>query len=178
MWRQLTVDHRVGRDLLWPRIKSKPEGQKYEPTQIPYYVWGECLLLIQKRMQDGPVRWTISRCTVHWTSFLESMGKQLNSSRIFSQDLQHCRSYKKSRKTWNARTLNKNCSLTKSSSCQCSRYCLDSKKHWRNLRFEFRESKNCTHKDFRKVTGHLSDLEQKWRVRCKTAQTWRKMEIP
>ena len=51
MWRQLTVDHRVGRDLLWPRIKSKPEGQKYDPT--PYYVWGECLLLIQKRINQS-----------------------------------------------------------------------------------------------------------------------------
>ena len=42
------------------------------------------------------------------------------------------------------------------------RYCLDSKKHWRNLRFEFRESKIVHTGDFRKVTGHLLGPEKKW----------------
>ena len=66
-------------------------------------------------------KWTISRCTVHWTSFLESMGKQLNSSRIFPRIHNNADLTRKSKKTWNARTLNKNCFLTKSSSCQRSR---------------------------------------------------------
>ena len=43
------------------------------------------------------------------------------------------------------------------------RYCLDSKKHWRNLRFEFRESKNCTQ---RFPQGHWTLIgpgkEMKW----------------
>ena len=37
-----------------------------------------------------------------------------------SQDVQHCRSYRRSRKTCDARTWNQNDSLTGSNSCQCS----------------------------------------------------------
>ena len=44
---------------------------------------------VQKRSQDGKVKFKISRDTNHIKMLLESMEKQLNSSGKISEDLQH-----------------------------------------------------------------------------------------
>ena len=93
------------------------------------------------------------------------MEKQLNSSGISSQDLRHCRFFKRSRMFYKSGTLNLRNSQAGSSSCQCSTILIGQAKE--TMRFVFRTQKKKV-KTYAKnfSQGHWTFLgpgdEKKW----------------
>ena len=74
----------------------------------------------QMQLQDGKVKWKISKCRLLTKNLWDSMEEQLNLSGIFSQDFHHCRFFKSSRKFCKDETSNLKNSQTGSYLCQCS----------------------------------------------------------
>ena len=73
---------------------SSGQKQPYVFTQIPYYAWGRWRTA-KMLLQDVQVKWKNSKCPFLTKNCWESMENQLNSSRIFSQDVRHCRFFRK-----------------------------------------------------------------------------------
>ena len=120
--------------------------------------------IFKDRKQDGQVRWKNFRCIMQWKSSLESTWMQLNSSEIFLAGfttlwvIQQIQNDLESEffepeqfpdkiifmsmlndTDWTKRNIEETCAPNS-------------------------EKVNCTHRDFRKVTGRLSGLEKKWSV--------------
>ena len=88
-------------------------------TQTLFYAWESCQI-IQKRTEDGKVKWQIFNCPLLVKNYWEEMENQLSSSGILSQDLHHCRFCRGSRIIWKNGTLNLKILEIGLSSCQCS----------------------------------------------------------
>ena len=84
--------------------------------------------------------------------------------KFFSQDSPHCGLFNRSRTTWKVSSSNRDNFLTKSFSCQCSMTQIGQKETLKKHALRIQKKSNCTHRDFRKVTGRLSGLEMKWSV--------------
>ena len=120
-WVRLTADHPAGQNPLWHLIKSR-SGQKANVRIYSDSVL--CLGRMSSSRQEASEKWSnqVNEFKMYCAAyeFYGIDGEAIEFERNISQDLQHCRSYRRPRKTCNARTWNQNDSVTGSYSCQCS----------------------------------------------------------
>ena len=97
------------------------------------------------QLQDVKVKWMDSKCPILTINCWESMEKQLSSSGTFSQDLRHCRFFRKPMMICENGTSNLRNSRTGSSSCQCSTISIGKEKE--TMEFVFRVPRSWRRKE-------------------------------
>ena len=88
-------------------------------SQTPFCAWGSCQT-IQKQVKDGKAKWQTLDCPLLTGNYWESMENQMSSSVMYSQDLPHCRFFRRPRLICKHETLNLRNLKIELSSCQSS----------------------------------------------------------
>ena len=140
--------------------KSSGRQQRYTSTQTQFFVWERCRS-IHNRTQNGKINLKTSNSPTLTETYFESMGNQLSSSVLFSQDRQHCRFSKRFNTKWQlVKQVLKNLK-TESSSCPCSTTAIEQRKEVLLNVFRILKRSIITQEGFSFDIGHSSVQEKK-----------------